>query len=704
MHRSDLFGGGSGPSHHILQSCSSPDGVPAATAPASDPDSGPADDLLELEHVIGYTGHNARTVLAHPTDAGVLLTAMGSLLVVSLVSDPHRQELLRGHDEEISALASSPSGDLIATGQAGSTRAKGSPSPVIVWAYGSPTKARLKLAGLTQGVTLLAFSPDAQFLAGSANDGMLYIWDAATGEVAFCRPYVRRDGASALRFFQWCGVDAGARRRAYRALLCLGADVVAADFAFDAARRQWDVRTAPMAVPATGLQRTYLCSAVTTPETAAGASYLLCGTEVGDLVVYSVGPRVYRASIPVCAGGLLSLLTDAEEPGVVYCGGGDGSVRKLRGADMEWRLDCEAAPLLDGAVISLTADAEGAELIAATRAGSVYRLLRGDLTPVLVSAAHTARVTAVAAGPRAEAFAAASADGALRVWDLCSYGVVSAPRALAAAARGGGGGGGGARAAALSLAWLGGGAVVAGWSGGGVACYDAASGAELWAIATAHRGAVTAVAVQLDAAVAYLLTGSEDGEVRVWSLRTRALMAQFAEHKRGVSAVAVDVALPHRVHSAGLDGTTFTYDLRKEQRVGTHAIRGGGFLSLTQRRDSEHELITGDALGDVLAWDCDARDPVMAARSSSAQQRGGGSGGAPPRVRCVAVSPSGRFLAASGDDGVVKVMDLGDEHWRVVACGHGHSDGVAALAWSCDEKQIISGGVDCSICVWNFYG
>lgn len=42
--------------------------------------------------------------------AAVVATSLGS------ISDPHQQHLLRGHDMEISALAVSSSGALIATG------------------------------------------------------------------------------------------------------------------------------------------------------------------------------------------------------------------------------------------------------------------------------------------------------------------------------------------------------------------------------------------------------------------------------------------------------------------------------------------------------------------------------------------------------------------------------------------------------------
>lgn len=40
-------------------------------------------------------------------------------------------------------------------------------------------------------------------------------------------------------------------------------------------------------------------------------------------------------------------------------------------------------------------------------------------------------------------------------------------------------------------------------------------------------------------------------------------------------------------------------------------MRTGAFQGVTQRMDSENELITCDANGRLLMWDCDYRDPVQ---------------------------------------------------------------------------------------------
>lgn len=133
---------------------------------------------LELEHILGFTGSKAGTLLAHPRLAEVYVKSMGSAVVIADLNDPHqqasqlkyrgtfrelqsdaisasvspallrcvpihlltqkrtmddlhfnhpspRQEFLRGHDMEISALALSASGNMLASGQLGTVHRKG---------------------------------------------------------------------------------------------------------------------------------------------------------------------------------------------------------------------------------------------------------------------------------------------------------------------------------------------------------------------------------------------------------------------------------------------------------------------------------------------------------------------------------------------------------------------------------------------------
>ena len=128
----------------------------------------------------------------------------------------------------------------------------------------------------------------------------------------------------------------------------------------------------------------------------------------------------------------------------------------------------------------------------------------------------------------------------------------------------------------------------------------------------------------------------------------------------------------------------------RERRKVAHALREGTLLAMSQRTDHEQELITCDAYGRLLFWDCDVRDPVQVIDDPYRMP-----------LHCINVSPTGKYLAYSGDDGLVKVVDL--VTGEIIAIGIGHSNAVRAVQWSPDERQLISTGEDAAICVWNFF-
>ena len=72
--------------------------------------------MIEMEHAIGYNGKYTETVHYHPLEKDTIIYNIGGLLVFENVHDKHKQEFLRGHDMEITAIAVSNSGRFVATG------------------------------------------------------------------------------------------------------------------------------------------------------------------------------------------------------------------------------------------------------------------------------------------------------------------------------------------------------------------------------------------------------------------------------------------------------------------------------------------------------------------------------------------------------------------------------------------------------------
>ncbi len=631
---------------------------------------GVPDDTLELEHCIGHTGANWETLVSHPKDPSLYYKSMGSTVACCRVGDAHDQGFLRAHDMDISAMSISPTGRLLASGQVGTVNRPGWHAPVVVW----DTERRedvFVLSGHSKKVRLLEFSPDERVLAGPGDDKLLYIWDMSTGEVVYGS---RHDEPVVL--FEWAGINQEGRRASYDIIMCSPGggpqdDVKSCVLAYDPVRAQWMMKSSPVNMPSGGLSRTYYSAML-----CADGEFMLCGTSVGDMLVFNLKNSVYRASVPVCGSGLISLAVNTSS-GEVFCGGGDGTLKKLVGKDMRWELHGET--MLDGKVVSLSIMAGNTEMLAATDKGTQYRVLLDDLSATIISQSHTCPIVCVGFGARPDVFATGDVEGFIKVWDLSDYATI-----MTVEERKSGG--------VNCLCWIGNNSIVAGFQDAFIRCYDAASGNKLWEIPNAHKGPVTSIAVHTDSRLAYLVTGGDDGGVRVWALKNRELMIQFVEHTRSIAQVLVDVKKPNLIHSAGADCGLLTYDLIKEKRTKSHMVREGAFVCATQRLDSEQEIITADGNGRMLFWDCDYADPVHMLQD-------------PARTRCntIEISPSGRYVASCGEDHLIKIFDL-VENGELVTVGHAHSDNVRGLAWSTDEKQIVSVGDDSTISVWNFFG
>lgn len=65
--------------------------------------------------------------------------------------------------------------------------------------------------------------------------------------------------------------------------------------------------------------------------------------------------------------------------------------------------------------------------------------------------------------------------------------------------------------------------MLTGWRDGFLRCFDVVQRAQIWEIANAHRGSITTVYADQN----YILTGGEDGAVRVWSRNAHKLLTQF---------------------------------------------------------------------------------------------------------------------------------------------------------------------------------
>ena len=59
-----------------------------------------------------------------------------------------------------------------------------------------------------------------------------------------------------------------------------------------------------------------------------------------------------------------------------------------------------------------------------------------------------------------------------------------------------------------------------------------------------------------------------------------------------------------------MDRSISTYDLKKETRINGHQTKNGALFGMTQRKDSELELVTCGQGAPIYFWDCDEINPI----------------------------------------------------------------------------------------------
>ncbi len=148
-------------------------GAPAQSATAPAPVSGP---LLAQNAVFTQTAQlddaSVGAVQFAP-DAGPLAVGVGSVIHLRDPETLEAQRTLAGHTGDISSLAFSPDGQLLASGAQDENE-------IRLWNLTTGQELR-RLRGHSGWIRSLAFSPDGSLLASGSTDATIILWDVASG-------------------------------------------------------------------------------------------------------------------------------------------------------------------------------------------------------------------------------------------------------------------------------------------------------------------------------------------------------------------------------------------------------------------------------------------------------------------------------------------------------------------------------------------
>ena len=240
-----------------------------------------------------------------------------------------------------------------------------------------------------------------------------------------------------------------------------------------------------------------------------------------------------------------------------------------------------------------------------------------------------------------------------------------------------------------------------------------------------HTGPVTSLAYSPDGA--YILSGGEDGTLKLWETGTGREVRTFTGHKGPVTGVAFGPDGSTAV-SGSSDSTLRLWDIASGRNVrateglgwkiaGVAFSPDGKFVA-TASDDNLVKLWSAPRLQLVSSlaghgWHVTsvafspAGDSFLSGSEDDSVKLWDASNGQPTRtlqagfapVTCVAFSPDGQFALSGGKDKIVHLWKLANG--QEVAQLKGHNQTVRSVAFTRDERFAVSGGDDGTVRVWD---
>jgi len=400
--------------------------------------------------------------------------------------------------------------------------------------------------------------------------------------------------------------------------------------------------------------------------------YLYLGTASGEFACVHVRTNMLHSTFSVCAQGVQSMIISNSDDKLLI-GGGDGTVTMFKGKGKDF-VDSKKKNLT-GAVTSLSFGPDCETFIAATTDGDVYRCITNTLSSQLHTQNHKGPVLALAYLPDVnEKFATISEDNTVRYWDVTDYGVKAKAEFKTTAKP-------------QCLCFISD-VILTGWSDGSIRSVDSETGEVLWNIAKAHRAPITCIKAGNNKK--FFVSGDQDGEVRVWEVKTKELVNQFKEHIGAITDLHIHKDDSH-IFSSSRDKSIFVWDLKRQKRVSAHFQKMGAINSMAVTNDHLQILSVGSNK-QIVQWDVRQPDPVyqFAYTKSNAFE-----------PKCIQLSHSNEYFAVGGTDENINLFTY--HNMNLVQVGEGHSGTVHDLKFCPDDKQIVSVGNDGCIFVWNIF-
>ncbi|MHC5775663.1 nSTAND1 domain-containing NTPase [Nostoc sp.] len=201
-----------------------------------------------------------------------------------------------------------------------------------------------------------------------------------------------------------------------------------------------------------------------------------------------------------------------------------------------------------------------------------------------------------------------------------------------------------------------------------------------------HEDNVSSVAISADGET--IVSGGNDGTVRLWNLQGQTLAEPLRGHEGYVSSVAIS-ADGETIVSGGYDGTVRLWNLQGQTLA--EPLRGheGSVNSVAISADGE-TIVSGGNDGTVRLWNLQGQTLAEPLRGHEGY------------VSSVAISADGETIVSGGNDGTVRLWNLQGQ--TLAEPLRGHKGVVYSVAISANGQTIVSGGNDRTVRLWNLQG
>ena len=641
---------------------------------------------FELSHIIGLNLIEKNCVQCHPVMPETIIYAVGGIVICEDLTEKNNQVFFRHGQNKINCFKISNSGKFLAVGFTTGEENfdKDLIASIIVWDYENK-KIMYEINEIYKAVTLLEFSQDDNFLSAAGLDNSFFTWEVLKGYKCFNRVY-----ETPITFILWTSMfkskdtlnNASSNHYDYTITIGNDLNLLYADFYFELRTMQYNVKFEKFVLPSTGLIRNYTCGFY---DQKYNSLYL--GSKSGELIIFSLDNLYFKNSFNVLNNGITSMAFFPETDEIIVSGG-DGKVKKIiRESDpknkdilkVQHTIICEIS--LNSPINSISVTSDYKEIVVAAMNGKIFRVLTNDLNYILHSTSHTSSINSIAFNEIAKIndyCYTVDDNGNLFQFDLNDFNILGyipanddenatnfdIPRAT-------------------SVKIGDDESIYIGYSTGILRNYSNDFSNKIFEIQT-HKGNVNCIYVDGN----YILTGGEDGIVRVWTRRTHELVMQIPAHHRNVREVFADLNKPNLLYSCGEDRELICYDMKLQKRQNTQKINNGVLTGIAQKIDKENEIISVGVNCNLCVWDFYQSNPVKEIDLGD-------------RMMTIKISHNGKYFALGSCSGELWLFKLPE--CQFISKSQGHSREINRLQWSPDDKQIVSVSSDSSLCIWNVY-